>query len=355
MPNPFIPESNMRFGFLPKAFFPHAIIAAPFAQYLAMLPPLRPLLVLSPTIKQLHGEALEKAFPGALEKAFLADCEPTLALRDALADMAADADCLIAMGGGSVTDLAKAVREKTALPLLLIPTTPSTGTEATPYALLLNEETKTKVLVRGHRLLPDAVVHDPALLASIPLQQMGYFLFDILGHALEALVSRLSSPLSDACALQAVRLVSESLSSLTLPYPKEVLGKIQSAGFLAGVAQGMASVGMAHACAHAVAGFCPHAVAVSVFLEDVIRQNGARGVRYAKLDALGLGTPETLGEFFVRLRSQCAIPEKKIMLQAPLDAVVASAAKDFCAPTNPVRFSEAEVRDIVERHVEDSS
>lgn len=352
MPHPFIPESNMRFGFFPKAFLPHAVVAAPFAQYLALLPPLRPLLILSPTIQRLHGETLEKLFPGSLAGAFLADREPTLGLRDELAQAVSGGfDAMIAMGGGSVADLAKAVREKQEAPLLLIPTTPSTGTEATPYALLLNEETKAKVLVRGHQILPDAVVLDPMLLQSIPVERMGYFLFDILGHALEALVSRLSSPLSDACAIQAVQIVSNVIPLLSSPYAKDTLAHIQSAGFLAGVAQGMASVGMAHACAHAVGANVPHAVAVSVFLEDVIKQNSARGVSYAKLDVLDLGTFEKLGGLFRRLREKCQLPEKNIEVAGHMEEIITAAEKDFCAPTNPVRFTTEELRAIVERHV----
>jgi acetaldehyde dehydrogenase/alcohol dehydrogenase len=211
-------------------------------------------------------------------------------------------DTVIALGGGSVLDAAKIVRLFYDYPelkiseiavnfldfhhrmiefpkdmktqLVAIPTTSGTGSEVTPFAVLKDGHRKISLI--DECLLPDVAIIDAHLTRSLPPDITGDTAFDALTHALEALVSTFSSDYTDGLALEALRLIFESLPE-TLKHPNNVLyrHKLHNAATLAGMAIGNASVGVNHALAHALgARFdIPHGRANGAFLLSTIEYN----------------------------------------------------------------------------------
>lgn len=353
-----IPEENLKFAFMRKAFFPRTVIVGSFFEYLKTAKIAKPFLFFSQTVAGQHEEKISALFPEA--KMRLLQGEPTSALRDDLAREVRSfaPDALIAIGGGSVLDLAKIIKKETGLPLVVAPTTPGTGSENTPYALLVDEEKKTKVLIRSFQLLPDVAVLDYSFLESIPFTEMGYFIFDILGHCAEGLVSRMSTQFSDIFARQGIENINKNYSSLVPPYPKETLENMQTAGFLGGIVQSMASVGMAHSFAHH---FGPrlglsHARSLSIFLPEVIRINASRSASiYEKLEFSGGKGAEPFLALLADIKRFFEIPQETIRVGKSFNKQEAISAmkRDFCAPTNPVRFEDKDFNEIFSRVLRD--
>src|SRR3989338_8891243 len=135
-----VPEDNIKFAFMRKAFFPRAVIVGSFFEYLKTAKIIKPFLLMSQTISEKFERQFDSShFPERKIRAVRG--EPTNAL---IAELVQEAptfgpDANVAVGGGSVLDLGKIIKKETDLPLIAAPTTPSTGSETTPYALLVDE------------------------------------------------------------------------------------------------------------------------------------------------------------------------------------------------------------------------
>jgi alcohol dehydrogenase class IV len=186
----------------------------------------------------------------------------------------ADAQALVALGGGSVIDVGKAVGlllthngryadyqwgEKPItgplLPLIAVPTTAGTGSEMTQVTVIEDEETHFKRGVRSPHLFARAAVLDPALTLSLPAQLTATTGVDVFGHALEAFVGRRANPLTDALALNALRRAWRYLPRAThhgddLPAREQMM----LASTLAGLAFDQSGLGIIHSLAGPVAG-----------------------------------------------------------------------------------------------------
>lgn len=213
-------------------------------------------------------------------------------------------DTIIALGGGSVLDAAKIMRlfydwpdlklSDVATPfldfrqrvvkfpsgagtqLVAIPTTSGTGSEVTPFAVLKDSNTHTKFSLVDESLLPDVAILDAQLTRSLPPQITIDTAVDALTHALEALVSIMSSDYTDGLALEAIRLIFEALPEAVKNGSNVVWRhKLHNAACLAGMAIGNASVGVNHALAHSLgARFdIPHGRANGVFLLSTLEYN----------------------------------------------------------------------------------
>ena len=227
-------------------------------------------------------------------------------VRAGVAELArADADAIIAVGGGSVLDAAKAMRlfhetpelsvHELSLPfldarkriarfpqvehklqLIAIPTTAGTGSEVSPAAVLTVGE--RKVTLVDYSLVPDIAIVDPMLMLSLPPEITADTGIDALTHALEAAVSIFASPYTDAFCMQAVRLI---LNALPRAYRDgsdlEARTDMANAATIAGLAFSNAFVGLNHALAHAVgARFgIAHGRANAIFLPHVLRYNAS--------------------------------------------------------------------------------
>ncbi len=216
-----------------------------------------------------------------------------------------DADAIIALGGGSVMDAAKAMRlfhespqlsiRELSLPfldarkriadfpqlehkvrLVAIPTTSGTGSEVSPAAVISVGE--RKVTLVDYSLVPDMAIVDPMLTLSMPREITADTGIDALTHALEAAVSIFASPFTDAFCVQAVNLI---LASLPRAYRDgsdlEARTAMANAATIAGLAFSNAFVGLNHALAHPVgARFgIAHGRANAIFLPHVLRYNAS--------------------------------------------------------------------------------
>jgi len=151
---------------------------------------------------------------------------------DSIRSADAEADVVVALGGGSVMDTAKLVAatlsdgreahslagigkvERRALPLVCIPTTSGTGSEATPVAIFTDLRTGIKVGVVDPCLVPDVVLLDPALTDGLPPLPTAAAGMDALVHALEAFIARTATPLARGLALEAARRIGPALPAV---------------------------------------------------------------------------------------------------------------------------------------------
>ncbi len=202
--------------------------------------------------------------------------EPPLAVGEELVDYARrqQSDLIIGLGGGSALDLSKlagvisvhegkvedylnltATRqiEKRGLPTILIPTTSGTGSEVTNISVLSLETTKD--VVTHDYLIADVAIVDPSLTISLPPKVTAATGVDALTHAIEAYVSKNASPVSDALALQAIRLISQSIRTAVNDGKNEQARTDMSYGsYLAGLAFFNAGVAGVHALAYPLGG-----------------------------------------------------------------------------------------------------
>lgn len=192
------------------------------------------------------------------------------------------ADQIVALGGGSVIDAAKIMKLKYESPeadleylaapfldlrkrvvefptekshrarLIAISTTSGTGSEVTPFAVLLDKERGRKVTLADYSLTPDVAIVDPQFVMSMPKGLTADTGIDCLTHALEAGVSNYASPYTDSNAMQAIRLVFRYLPiAYEHPENEEARCMMHNAACIAGMAFSNASVGVNHALAHA--------------------------------------------------------------------------------------------------------
>lgn len=215
------------------------------------------------------------------------------------------ADCMVAVGGGSVLDAAKAMRlfhespeislRELSLPfldarkrvahypevehtvrLLALPTTAGTGSEVSPATVI--SAGGRKVTLVDYSLVPDVAIVDPTLTLTMPPSVTADTGVDALTHALEAGVSIFASPFTDAFCMQAINLIMEALPrACENGSDLEVRTAMSNAATIAGLAFSNAFVGVNHALAHAVgARFgVPHGRANGIFLPHVLRYNAS--------------------------------------------------------------------------------
>ncbi|WP_107924967.1 iron-containing alcohol dehydrogenase [Lysinibacillus parviboronicapiens] len=202
--------------------------------------------------------------------------EPPLAIGEKLVAHTRDNafDLVIGVGGGSALDLAKLagvlashegnvahylnltgtkqITEK-GIPTILIPTTSGTGSEITNISVLSLETTKD--VVTHDNLLADVAIVDPALTISLPPKITAATGVDALTHAVESYISKNASPVSDALALQAIRLISNSIrTAVANGQDKQARTDMSYGSYLAGIAFFNAGVAGVHALAYPLGG-----------------------------------------------------------------------------------------------------
>ncbi|MGY3723854.1 Alcohol dehydrogenase, class IV [Granulicatella balaenopterae] len=192
-------------------------------------------------------------------------------------------DTVIAFGGGSAIDSAKAICEmyaqinSTEFPIFIaIPTTSGTGSEVTSFSVITDVETKSKYPLVKDSMLPDVAILDPAFTATVPATITADTGMDVLTHSLEAIVSTKSSDFTDACAEKASRIIWNNL--VDVYQDGEDLEKraiVHNASCLAGIAFNGASLGICHSLAHAMGArfHVPHGRANAMLLPYVITYN----------------------------------------------------------------------------------
>ena len=222
------------------------------------------------------------------------------------------ADCLIALGGGSSIDCAKSVgvlmahnaddikkyEGKTAatepLPLFItIPTTSGTGSELTFSSVITDTKSKYKMTVKSPYTAAALAICDPELTLSVPASVTASTGVDALTHAIEAYTATCNEPISDAVALHAVRLISDSLrDAFNNGSDLEARSKMLMGSMLAGIAFSHSDVASVHCVAESLGGLydLPHGTCNAIFLPYVMEYSSACCMeRYADIaKAMGL-------------------------------------------------------------------
>ena len=228
----------------------------------------------------------------------------------------AQASCVVGFGGGSPMDVAKLaayllgsgdpldeiwgveIARGAKLPLVLVPTTAGTGSEATPISVI-TVEGGTKLAVNARALTADTAILDPTLTSGLPRHVTAATGIDAIVHAIEAYTSaRLKNPLSDALAKEALRLLSANLRvACDEPENLEARAAMLLGAHLAGVAFSNAPVGGVHALAYPLGGLfhLPHGLSNALMLRHVLQHN-SEAARDLYADLAEIVAPESAAQ-----------------------------------------------------------
>lgn len=220
-------------------------------------------------------------------------------------------DVIIALGGGSAMDAAKAmwmffehpdvsffgakqkfldIRKRTyKIPyaqkttFICIPTTSGTGSEVTSFSVITDSETHIKYPLADYALTPDIAIVDPALVMSVPASVTADTGMDVLTHAIESYVSVMASDYTRGLSLQAIKLVFENLEHSYRFGDEESREKMHNASTMAGMAFANAFLGINHSLAHKVGPMfdIPHGRTNAILMPHVIRYNGRDPQKHA--------------------------------------------------------------------------
>ena len=273
-------------------------------------------------------------------------------------------DLLVALGGGSALDCAKAIGYFGGgdYTVAAIPTTSGSGSEVTDFAILTHEKVKHPLV--DERLKPDIAILDSDFLKELPKNLIADAGFDVLSHAVEACCGKNAGVMSDLLAKEAF---SSAYAALPASYAgrQEVRLKVHMASTLAGMAFSQAGLGLCHAMAHALGGMfhLPHGRLNAILLPAVIGCNAAAASRkYAQLArAAGLGgsadtiAVRNLRNALVRLRRELNLPETLAQagiapraVWAGTEEIVRATLEDPCCKTNPMPVEDFLVRRVLE-------
>lgn len=206
----------------------------------------------------------------------------------------AGADFIVALGGGSPMDVAKAVGVTAKyggsiteyegahkvpgkiIPLIAIPTTAGTGSEVTAFSVITDHSRDYKLTVFSYKLFPSYAILDPELLTSAPASVAAACGIDAFIHAEEAYVSTAASPFSDAMAEKAMELIGKNIRRFVARRTDlEAAEAMLTGSLFAGIAFSFARLGNVHAMSHPVSAFfdVPHGVANAVLLPVIAEYN----------------------------------------------------------------------------------
>lgn len=314
---------------------------------------------------------------------------------------------IIALGGGSAMDAAKAIwmffehpetsffgakqkfldiRKRTYkitkpknAKFICIPTTSGTGSEVTPFAVITDSETHVKYPLADYALTPDIAIVDPQFVLSVPKDVAADTGMDVLTHAIESYVSVMASDYTRGLSLQAIKLTFDYLKSSVQENDKHSREKMHNASTMAGMAFANAFLGISHSIAHKIGGEygIPHGKTNAILLPHVIRYNAKDPQKHAlfpKYDFfradtdyadiakfLGLkgNTTEELVDALanavydlgcsvgidMNLKSQGVTEE---LLHSTIDRMAELAFEDQCTTANPKEPLISELKGIIE-------
>lgn len=287
----------------------------------------------------------------------------------------ARADLIVALGGGSAIDTAKAIAffahkaaPDLARPLLAaIPTTSGTGSEVTAISVVTDKKRGVKIPLNDELLIPDVAILDARFTRTVPPHVTAATGMDVLTHAIEAYTSRHNNAFTDILAVQAIRYVfSFLLKAYQQMEDMEAREMMLLGSCMAGMAFNNSGLGLTHSMAHALGGqfHIPHGLANAVLLPYAIRFNSFdAGVRYRELARIiGLphanveeGTSGLMGAIRglnEAMHIPARIRELKVeeaAFRAALDSMAAHALDDMCTQSNPRRPSLTDIRQILEQ------
>ena len=275
-----------------------------------------------------------------------------------------DPDTVVALGGGSAMDCAKAMVFFAGLQvrLVAIPTTSGSGSEVTDFSVLTHKKVKHPLV--DEKIRPDVAILDSDLLKKLPKSLIADTGFDVLSHAMEAFVATKASAMTDALAKEAFSVAYRELPA-SFGGNLEARGNVHAAATMAGMAFTQAGLGLCHAMAHSLGGLfhLPHGRLNAILLPAVMDCNShICADRYAALArAAGItGASDTvavrnLRNGLVRLRRELGLPQT--LKEAGIDPrqvrfhageIVTATLADACSQTNPLPVEDFMVRKALE-------
>lgn len=289
-------------------------------------------------------------------------------------------DFIISFGGGSPHDCAKGIAlvaangghisdyegvdksKKPQMPLVAINTTAGTASEMTRFCIITDEERHIKMAIVDKNTTPLMAVNDPELMMAMPKSLTAATGMDALTHSVEAYVSTIATPITDACALMSIKLISQYLvKAVENGQDQEARDKMAYAEFLGGMAFNNASLGYVHAMAHQLGGFydLPHGVCNAVLLPHVQAYNAkvvpgklkdvaeAMGAKVDNMsDEEGANKAlKLIGELSKKVNIPAGLNELGVK-EEDIKTLAENALKDACGATNPKQASLEEIMDI---------
>jgi alcohol dehydrogenase class IV len=289
-------------------------------------------------------------------------------------------DVLVAIGGGSPIDAAKAIAvlsgngghildyegidtvARPIPPMVMVPSTGGSGADVSQFCVITDTRRRLKATIAGRALVPDISVTDPSLLTTMSPELSAHTALDALSHGIEASVSKAASFLSDGHALAAIRGVLDHLLD-TLDDPTDLRARegIARASLQAGIAFTNALLGATHAIAHQIGGYLdlPHGLLNAILLPHVMRFNAATHAERFVGVAAAMGvetawlTPAEAAEAAIatvqRLREKVGIPAGLAAVgvrREQFGRFAENALNDAYITTNPRAVSKEDVERI---------
>lgn len=300
-------------------------------------------------------------------------------------------DAIIAVGGGSVIDTAKATNilvseggddllkyagahhlTRPLKPLFVIPTTSGTGSEATMIAVISDHKNQTKVAFASNYLLPNAAILDPRMTSTLPNQITAMTAMDAMTHAIEAYSCLAANPMSNAYAIGAIQKISQNLFDV-IEHPHDASKRLEiaQASTMAGIAFSNSMVGLVHALGHALGAVAklPHGLCMNIFLPYVLEYN--QSINEAKMAELllfvagaevyattppserGQRTIQTIYDMRDQLFDVAQLPrtlrETRKVSQDQFDEIANKALNDGAIIYNPKQATLKDLKDILEK------
>jgi alcohol dehydrogenase len=259
---------------------------------------------------------------------------------------------IVATNGGNIRDYEGVDKSSKAMPpFIAVNTTAGTASEMTRFCIITDTSRKVKMAIVDWRVTPNVAIDDPLLMVGMPPGLTAATGMDALTHAIEAYVSTIATPVTDACALKAIDLISRYLrSAVANGGDMEARDKMCYAQYLAGMAFNNASLGHVHAMAHQLGGFydLPHGICNAILLPHVERFNMIAKVdKFADI-AMAMGenieglssraAADIALEAIQTLSKDIGIPSGLSELgvkEEDLKIMAENAQKDACGLTNP--------------------
>ena len=293
---------------------------------------------------------------------------------------ASGADYLIAIGGGSSMDTAKAIgiiinnpefedvrslegvapTKKPCVPIIAVPTTAGTAAEVTINYVITDVEKKRKFVCVDTHDIPVVAVIDPDMMSSMPKGLTASTGMDALTHAIEGYITKGAWEMSDMFHLKAIEIISNSLRGAVANTPEGREG-MALGQYVAGMGFSNVGLGIVHSMAHPLGALydTPHGIANAIILPTVMEYNAeATGEKYRDIaKAMGVEGTESMTQEEYRkaavdavkkLAKDVGIPEnlKDIVKPEDVDFLAQSAYDDACRPGNPRETSVEEIKEL---------
>ena len=292
---------------------------------------------------------------------------------------AAEADCIIAIGGGSSMDTAKAIgiiianpefedvrslggvapTKKPCVPIIAVPTTAGTAAEVTINYVITDVERKRKFVCVDPHDMPIVAVVDPDMMASMPAGLTASTGMDALTHAIEGYTTAAAWEMTDMFHIKAIEIIARSLRG-AVANEKEGRDGMALGQYIAGMGFSNVGLGIAHSMAHTLGAVydTPHGVACAMMLPIVMEYNQeCTGEKYREIArVMGVAGVDAMSQEEYRkaacdavrkLSEDVGIPAKLAALkEEDLDFLAESAYADACRPGNPKETSVADIKDL---------